>query len=152
MSMYFLIYMDKNDVRTPEQNGFGWTLEKLKTLDESHKMFKMNAKLFNKLQDPLVSTYGLQATHHMNSIESVAIFLLVCGHGASYCSLHGIFKYSSETISRKFEEVRNSMVAMASSYIKPVDHNFSTTHPRIANDHKHSVNNICISNSIIPKN
>jgi hypothetical protein len=111
-------------------------LEKLKTPGESNKMFRMNVKLFNKLHDLLVSTYGLESTGHMNSIESVAIFLLVCGHGTSYSALHGIFKHSSETISRKFAEVLNSMVAMASSYIKPIDPNFSTTHPRIANDHR----------------
>jgi hypothetical protein len=28
----------------------------------------------------------------------------------------------------------NCMVAMAATYIKPIDPNFSTTHPRIAND------------------
>jgi hypothetical protein len=67
MSGYFLTYVDKNDARTPEQSGFGWTMETLKTSGESHKMFKMNAKLFYKLHDLLVSSYGLESTLHMLS-------------------------------------------------------------------------------------
>jgi hypothetical protein len=94
----------------------------------------MNAKLFYKLHDLLVSSFGLESTLHMNSIESLTMFLVVCGHGTSYSGLHGIFKHSSETISRKFEEVLNCMVPMTAAYIKPIDPNFSTTHTRIAND------------------
>jgi hypothetical protein len=101
MSEYFLTYVDKNDARTLEQSGFGWTMETLKTPCESHKMFKMNAKLFYKLHDLLVSSYGLELSLHMNSIESLPMFLVVCGHGTSYSGLHGILRHSSETISRK---------------------------------------------------
>jgi hypothetical protein len=59
-------------------------METLKTPGESHKMFRMNAELFYKLHDLLVSSYGLESTLHMNSIESLAIFLVVCSHGMSY--------------------------------------------------------------------
>jgi hypothetical protein len=74
---------------------------------ESHKMFR-TAKHFYNLHDLLVSSYGLESSLHMNSIESLAMFLVVCGHGTSY-GLHGISKHSSETISRKFEEVLNEL-------------------------------------------
>jgi hypothetical protein len=96
----------------------------------------LNAKLFYKLHDLLVSSYGLELSFHMNSIESLAIFLDVCGHGTCYSGLHCIFKHSYETISKKFEEVLNCMVAMAAAYRKPIDPNFSTTHARIANDRR----------------
>jgi hypothetical protein len=68
---YFVWYCSSNvgvlDARTPEQSGFGWTMETLKTPGESHKMFKMNVKLFYKLHDLLVSSYGLELTLHMPS-------------------------------------------------------------------------------------
>lgn len=96
----------------------------------------MNASLFYKLHDLLVGNYGLKSSLHMSSMESLAIFLLVCGHGTSTSGVHGIFKHSAETISRKFEEVLICMVAMSADYIKPIDPNFSTTHPRISNDRR----------------
>jgi hypothetical protein len=51
-------------------------------------------------------------------------------------AIDGIFKHFSETISRKFEEVSICMVSMGADYIRPVDHNFSDTHPRICNDRR----------------
>lgn len=96
----------------------------------------MNASLFYMLLDLLVSKYGLQSSINMSSMESLAIFLLVCGHGMSVSALHGIMKHSSETISRKFEEVLDCVVAMAVDYIRPVDPNFSSVQQRIANDRR----------------
>lgn len=62
------------------KSGFVWTMERLNTLCESHKMFRMSAPLFHKLHDLLVSTYGQEPFVHMISLESLGIFLLVCGH------------------------------------------------------------------------
>jgi hypothetical protein len=108
--------------------------ETLNTPGESHKQFRMNAHLFYMLHDLLVDKYGLKSSIHMSSIESLAIFLLVCGQAMSNSAIDGIFKHSSETISRKFEEVLICMVAMGADYIRTVDPNFSNTHPRIIND------------------
>jgi hypothetical protein len=133
---YFMKYCDKNDARSPSQSGFGWTMEKLQNPGECYRMFRMDASLFYMLHDLLVSDYGLQSSIHMNSIESLAIFLLACGQGMSNSALDGIFKHSSETISRKFEEVLLCVVAMSVDYIRPVDPNFSTTHTRISRDRR----------------
>jgi hypothetical protein len=133
---YFMTYYDKNHVRTPFQSGHGWTLKKLNTPGESHKQFRMNAHLFYMLHDLLVDKYGLKSSIHMSSIESLAIFLLVCGQAMSNSVIDGIFKHSSETISRKIEEVLICMVAMGADYIRPVDPNFSNTHPRIIIDRR----------------
>lgn len=43
-----MTYVDKYEARTPTQSGFGWTLEKLNNPGECHKMFKMNASLFQQ--------------------------------------------------------------------------------------------------------
>ena len=48
---YYKTYLDKNEVRTPAQSGYGWTLEVLNTPGESHKMFRMNASLFDTLHN-----------------------------------------------------------------------------------------------------
>jgi hypothetical protein len=71
----------------------------------------------------------------MSSIESLAMFFY-CGHGMSNSAMHGIFNHSGETISRKFDEVLNSVVGMYDDYIGQIDPNFRTTHPRIANDRR----------------
>jgi hypothetical protein len=131
-----MTYHDKHPIRTPYQSGHGWTLEKLNTPGESHKQFRMNAGLFYMLHDLLVDKYGLKSTIHMSSMESLAIFPLVCGQAMSNVAIDGIFKHSSETISRKFEEALICLVSMGTDYMRPVDHNFSNTHPRICNDRR----------------
>ena len=129
---YYLTYLDKNPARVPIQSGYSWTMELLKTPKGSHKMFKMNATLFYKLHHLLVSTYGLESSIHMSFIESLAIFLVVCGHGWSNTALQNTFKHSGETLSRKIGEVLDSIVAMCKDYIRPNDPKFSTTHTRIS--------------------
>src|SRR6266498_2663250 len=119
VSKYYLTYHDKNDARICGQSGYGWLMETLNTPGESHKMFRMNASLFYSLHELLVSTYGLQSSIHMNSMEALAIFLIAYGHGWSNSALHNIFKHSGETISRKIGEVLNCVVAMCEDYIRP---------------------------------
>jgi hypothetical protein len=48
---YYMTYLDKNEIKTPAQSGYGWTLEVLNTPGESHKMFRMNASLFDMLHN-----------------------------------------------------------------------------------------------------
>jgi hypothetical protein len=70
----------------------------------------------------------------MSSMESLALFLIVLGQGWSFSALKNVFKHSTETLSRKFDEVLNCVVAMCKHYIRPLDPNFSTTHSRITSD------------------
>ena len=69
-----MTYHDKNDPITPIQSGFSWTVERLNT-GRSPKMFRMDAHMFYRLHDLLVSTYGLRSSLHINSVESLAMFL-----------------------------------------------------------------------------
>ncbi|WVZ59522.1 hypothetical protein U9M48_009648 [Paspalum notatum var. saurae] len=133
---YYFTYLDKNEARTSRQSGYAWLMETLDTPGGSHKMFRMDTSLFYSLHDLLVSSYGLKSSLHMNSTESLAIFLVTCGHGLSNSALQHIFKHSGETISRKFDEVLNCIVAMCEQYIRPIDPNFSDTHPRILSDRR----------------
>jgi hypothetical protein len=54
----------------------------------------MEAQLFYQLDDLLVSKYGMRPSLHINSIESLAMFLASCGHGMSFGALHGVFSHS----------------------------------------------------------
>lgn len=38
-SEYYCKYINKNEVRTSRQSGFGWLMDTLKTLGSSHNMF-----------------------------------------------------------------------------------------------------------------
>jgi hypothetical protein len=133
-SDYYFKYHEKNGSRIAGQSGYGWVMDTLETPGGSHHMFRMNASLFHSLHDLLVSSYGLKSSIHMSSMESLAIFLVTCGHGWSNSALCNIFRHSGETISRKFHEVLHCVVAMCKAYIRPIDPNFSTTHSRITDD------------------
>jgi hypothetical protein len=129
---YYYTYLDKNPPRVPVQSGCSWVMETLKTPGGSRKIFQMNASLFYKLHDLLVSNYDLSV--NMSSIEALAIFLATCGHGWSNSALHAIFKHPGETLGRKLAEVLNCVMPMCAHYIRPVDPNFSNTHARITGD------------------
>jgi hypothetical protein len=120
----------------PQDSGYAWVRETLSNPGGSHKMFRMDASLFYSLHDLLVSNYGLKSSLHINSMESLAIFLVTCGHGWSNSGAQHVFKHSGETISRKFEEVLHCVVGMCEEYIRPIDPNFFTTHPRITKDRR----------------
>jgi hypothetical protein len=79
----YMIYYDKNPLRTYVLNGYAWVLETQKTPGESHMMFRMNERLFIQLHDLLVTDYGLKSSIHMSSLESLAIFLCFCGQNRS---------------------------------------------------------------------
>jgi hypothetical protein len=136
LNKYYLTYLNKNEPRLPAQTGYAKVLEILQTPNGSHNMFRMQTAVFYSLHDLLERKYGLESTIHMSSIEALAMFLVVCGHGWSNGALQCIFNHSGETISRKFEEVLNCVVAMSEHYIRPIDPNFSTTHPRISDDRR----------------
>jgi len=136
LSKYYLTYLHKNEPRIAGQTGYAKVLEILQTPNGSHKMFRMQTAVFYSLHELLVSTYGLKSSIHMNSIEALAMFLMACGHGWSNGATQYVFNHSGETISRKFEDVLHCMVAMCEDYIRPIDPDFSTTHPRISNDRR----------------
>jgi hypothetical protein len=131
-----MTYCDKNPLRTSVLNGYAWVLETLKTHGESHRMFRMNERLFIQLHDFLVTQYGLKSSIHMSSLESLAIFLCVCGQNRSNTSVQNTFKHSGETISRKFDDVLRCLIKMAKDYIRPEDRNFGTVHKRIKDDRR----------------
>jgi hypothetical protein len=96
----------------------------------------MSPRLFYKLHDELVRDFGLTSSIHMSSIESLGLFLVICGQGWSNSAIKKDFKHSSETNSHKFTEVLHCMVQMSKKYIQPRDPNFRDVHSRITNDQR----------------
>lgn len=124
LSWYYASYIDKNKRKTTSYFGLAWVMDALNDPKECYEMFRMSPRFPYKLHDELVSDFGLTSSIHMSSIESLGLFLVICGHGWSNTTVQKDFKHSSETISRKFTEVLNCMVAMSKKYIQPNDPNF----------------------------
>jgi len=70
----------------------------------------------------------------MSTEESLGIFLFICAGNESNRKGQNRFKHSGETISQKFEDVLNCLMAMAKDFIRPKDPNFHTVHRRIRDD------------------
>ena len=136
LGTYYSTYHDKNEPRTSPLSGYDWVIKTLNTPGESHRMFRLNESIFYSLHDLLVSNYGLKSSNNISSMESLAIFLVTCGHCWSNMALQNIFNHSGEIISRKFFEVLNCVVGMSEHYIRPIDPNFTTVHGRIRADHR----------------
>jgi hypothetical protein len=133
---YIDMYVDKNPTRTSTLSGMGWLNETLNTPGECHSQLRMCTEIFMDLHDILVQRYDLQASLHVSTYESVAIFLFICGGNESNRRSQNRFKHSGETISRKFEEVLNAIMAMGKDFLMPKNPNFPEVHKRIRDDKK----------------
>jgi hypothetical protein len=133
---YVDLYMDKAPPRFifTQQTGMGWLMETVKASGECHRMLRMNEVIFYDLHDVLVERYGLKPSKHVNTYEMLAIFLFICGGCESNRRGQNKFKHSGETISRKFHEVLDSVLAMAEHFLRPTDPNFRNVHKRIRTD------------------
>jgi hypothetical protein len=134
--IYMGLYLCKQPTRTSIQSRIGWLQETMRTPGECPKMLRMNSEIFLDLHDVLVERYGLQPSKHMNTYEMLEIFLFICAGCESNSKAQNRFKHLGETISRKFHEVLNCVIAMAEHYLRPTDPNFWTVHKRIQNDSK----------------
>lgn len=132
--IYHDLYLDKAPPRTSIQTGMGWLTEIMNTPGECHKMLRMNNEIFLDLHDVLVERYGMKPSKHMNTYEMLGIFLYICAGCQSNRSGQNRFKHSGETISRKFHEVLDCVIAMVEHYLRPTDPNFRGVHKRILND------------------
>jgi hypothetical protein len=80
MSWYYATYIDKNEPRTVTFSSLAWVMEALNTLGECREIFRIDTSLFYKLHDELVSDFGLPSFINMTPMESLGLFLVICGH------------------------------------------------------------------------
>jgi hypothetical protein len=132
--IYVDMYLTKNPTRTSTTSGMGFMLELFNTPGECHRQLRMSTEIFFDLHGLLVYRYGLKESLHMSTIESLGILLFICGGNESISRVVNRFKHSSETISRKFEDVLFALMDMAKDFIRPKDPNFHIIHKRITDD------------------
>lgn len=60
----------------------------------------------------------------MQAEEALGIFVYLCVQFQSNCNIQNRFKHSSETISRKFNEVLEAMTRISRDIVRPTDLKF----------------------------
>lgn len=149
-SIVTLIAMDHSEnylgkrKRPPRQSGYQWVMDQLQVNKDCYNMFRMNCHVFARLHETLVENYGLKCTRRMSSVEALGMFLWMCGGPQSFITAENIFKRFTETISRKFNELLESVNLLAGDIIKPKDPQFRTVHPRLQDDRFSPHFNNCI--------
>jgi hypothetical protein len=132
IGMYSANYMCKAPRRTTTITGFQWVQETLENGIACFNMFRMSATLFYRLHDSLVDSYGLKSTCNLSSVETLGMFLWMVGAPQSVRQAENRFMRTTATISRAFHKVLNCLVKLATDNIKPLDLEFQTVHPRLA--------------------
>ena len=98
---------------------------------QCYNMFRMHSDIFYSLHNLLVERYGLNSTRKMSSIESLAMFLWLCGASQSMRQANNRFERSLGTCSNKFDEVLASVMKLATDIIRPKDPEFTSIHRRL---------------------
>ena len=89
---YFNKYINKTPCYDSEQTGWAWVrrcMEGNETL--CYNMFRMKKEVFHNLCQVLQHDYGLQHSRNIRLEESVAICLLILGHGTCNQMVQEIF-------------------------------------------------------------
>ena len=130
---YFNKYINKTPCYDSEQTGWGWVRRCMEGNDQlCYNMFRMKKEVFLNLCQVLQRDFGLQHSRNIRLEESVAICLLILGHGTCNRMVQEIFQHSGETISRHFEKMITLLGApFAAAYVKPSDPTFSEVPTKI---------------------
>lgn len=127
----FSKYINKTPYRIPGFSGYDWIIRTLGSKTQCYRMFRMHKDVFDSLHNILSHRYGLASTRRMTSVETLAIFLWMCGGQQSMRQADNRFERSLETINRKFNKVLGCVVRLAADIIKPRDPQVRTVHQRL---------------------
>ena len=133
---YHIKFLMKQKVRPSLCSGWQYVIETLNTPGESYSMFRMEPIVLLKLAKLLVNNYGLHPTRAMRAEEALAMFLWTCAHGNSNRNVQSRFKHSGETVSRKFFEVLQSLVAFSRDIIQAPDCEFKEIPSKVREDYR----------------
>lgn len=81
--------------------------------------FRMDKHVFYKLCDVIKTKGLLRHTNRIKIEEQVAIFMFILGRNLRTRAVQELFKYSSETISRHFNNVLNAIMTISLDLFKP---------------------------------
>jgi hypothetical protein len=133
-NLYTKRYLEKGPYRETPESGIQWVTRCMTTPRYFYKMFRMSPEIFHVLHDLLVSTYGLNSTNNVSSIESLAMFLWIVGGPESFSQAENRFTRSFWTVHTKFHEVLKCLCKLAKDNVTPRDPTFSTEHERLRED------------------
>ena len=89
---YFNKYINKTPCYDSEQTGWGWVRRCMEGNDQlCYNMFRMKKEVFLNLCQVLQRDFGLQHSRNIRLEESVAICLLILGHGTCNRMVQEIF-------------------------------------------------------------
>ncbi|WVZ71421.1 hypothetical protein U9M48_020011 [Paspalum notatum var. saurae] len=128
---YDSTFMNKTKKRKTGLSRHDWVMSTLENPSACFDMFRMRREVFLRLHDLLVLSYGLKSTKKMNSMESLAMFFWMIGAPQSMRQAENRFERSKETISRKFDEVLQSIYKLSVDIVKPKDPEFKEVHLRL---------------------
>ncbi|CAF1926330.1 unnamed protein product, partial [Brassica napus] len=118
-----LNYYDQNFQRAPQRTGrgLGWRNIWNRLLEDDAaclQLLRMSLPCFTALFNILQTNYGLQPTSNISIEESVAIFLVICGHNEVQRDVGLRFGRNQETVMRKFSEVLTATELLPCDYIR----------------------------------
>jgi hypothetical protein len=111
--------------------GNVWVEIQLADREKCYESLKLRRSVFHPLHKTLVAHYGLQSTRELCSKEALTMFLWTVGAPQSNRTVKNMFSHSTETVSRKFNEVLDSITLLVADIIKPKDPQFRIVHPRL---------------------
>ena len=89
--------------------------------ENCYDLLRLTKRAFVDLCSILRERQGLCDTYHVTVEESVAMFLLILGHGQKFRVIRGTYIRSLETISRRFAQVLKAILNLTNDYIKLPD-------------------------------
>jgi hypothetical protein len=114
-----------------EETSYQWVQRHLIDPKNCYDMFRMRRSMFYSLHHVLASNYGLRSSTEMCSIETLGMFLWMCGAPQSVRQTKHIFTHSKETIIMRFNDVLESVTRLVAHNIKLEDPTFVVVYPKI---------------------
>ena len=137
MHHYYLMFIHKEPCMNSTQTRHKWLIEILGgNVSRCFNMFRINSDVFLRLYTDLKGNYGLKSSRRTCGLEMLGMFLYTIGQSVGNRSTMEWFQHSSETVSRYFDKVLDSVCCMSVDLIKSLDPNFITTPKEIYEDLK----------------
>lgn len=99
-------------------------------------MFRLTREQIHSLHDLLVTSYGLVGTSEVSALEKLGMFLYAMAGNRPNRHTNNRFVWSSLPVSIDFHQVLIRMNALAGNILKPMDPNFTETHPQFLNEYR----------------
>jgi hypothetical protein len=111
-------------------------LEMMANPRQCKSMFRLKAEQIHSLHDLLSGKYHLHGSWEVCGLEALRMFLYTMAGNGPNRNTNNRWVRSSSTVSIYFNRVLNAMHVLAGNISKPVDPNFTYTHPGLLEGNK----------------